>query len=345
MHCLLVSHDATTVALVSRALATADHSLEAVSDYDAAARRLGRVGVDCVLTEWLLPGVDGMELIRRNGNAFPAVPVIMISELAQPEARAHALRAGAEGYVLKPVLAPSILWAIQGIRKASSSSEGEGAREIVRRRVMRHPVWNGFDGLVTAWLSELTGIPLEPALEPMVRRETGVGLSLGMFDPVTRAEIHYVIRFSQASGALLAASMVGPRANAEGDVLTHVLGELCGGLLERARMLLRPAGFDFVLTGAGAKRPGTLPRDAIATRGVLLEGGGASVAVGLGLRTSRASFVGASALEENMVVIEDIRTPRGALLVPAGTRLTSVMAAKLRAHLENREIAVASESA
>jgi two-component system, cell cycle response regulator len=63
---------------------------------------------DVVVTRILQPGrtIDGIDLLRRlkQHEATAHVPVLIITSLSQPQARAEAMAAGCDGYLLLPVV-------------------------------------------------------------------------------------------------------------------------------------------------------------------------------------------------------------------------------------------------
>ncbi|MAS35951.1 MAG: hypothetical protein CL610_18230 [Anaerolineaceae bacterium] len=61
---------------------------------------------DCVLLDLMLPDVSGMELLRqiRSKTVFDALPIIILSALADPETIRKGLELGADRYLTKPYL-------------------------------------------------------------------------------------------------------------------------------------------------------------------------------------------------------------------------------------------------
>ena len=58
---------------------------------------------DIVLTDWMMPGLDGLELVRRiRERVKPAPLIFMITALASDQAKRKALESGADGYITKP---------------------------------------------------------------------------------------------------------------------------------------------------------------------------------------------------------------------------------------------------
>lgn len=59
---------------------------------------------DLILLDWLLPDLDGIEILRRiRAGPLAAVPVIMLTAKGELDARLEGLEAGADDYIPKPV--------------------------------------------------------------------------------------------------------------------------------------------------------------------------------------------------------------------------------------------------
>lgn len=64
--------------------------------------RLEAGGVHVVLTDMMMPGMDGLEFTRRIKKAWPALPVVMITGYATISTAMQAMKLGAFDYVAKP---------------------------------------------------------------------------------------------------------------------------------------------------------------------------------------------------------------------------------------------------
>src|SRR5262245_28826663 len=103
MKILLAVDDPSQALVAARALRQALHTVVVAVDGGEALEMLGREPFDALVTEWMLPRLDGIELIRRVRVTVRPVPVIVVvTALASHEARAHALDAGADDYVALP---------------------------------------------------------------------------------------------------------------------------------------------------------------------------------------------------------------------------------------------------
>jgi two-component system, chemotaxis family, chemotaxis protein CheY len=61
-------------------------------------------GVDLLITDWNMPGMRGVDLLRevRRDPATERIPVLMVTAETKRELIAEATRAGVNGYVVKP---------------------------------------------------------------------------------------------------------------------------------------------------------------------------------------------------------------------------------------------------
>jgi two-component system chemotaxis response regulator CheY len=81
-----------------------EHVMEA-EDGDIAWQFMQRGGVDLVLTDWAMPGLDGLQLLRkiRKSNAPTCdVPFLMITAADTKNAILTAGKEGVDAYIIKP---------------------------------------------------------------------------------------------------------------------------------------------------------------------------------------------------------------------------------------------------
>jgi signal transduction histidine kinase len=85
--------------------------VEAVGDGEAALAAARRDPPDLVLTDIMMPRLDGLGLLAalRRDPATRAVPVVMLSARAGEQARIEGLQAGADDYLVKPFSARELI--------------------------------------------------------------------------------------------------------------------------------------------------------------------------------------------------------------------------------------------
>jgi PAS domain S-box-containing protein len=107
---LLAEDNADMRAYVSRLL-SARHDVEAVADGQAALDAALKRRPDLILTDIMMPGLDGFGLITaiRESETLRDLPVIALSARAGEDASIEGLAAGADDYLIKPFSARELI--------------------------------------------------------------------------------------------------------------------------------------------------------------------------------------------------------------------------------------------
>jgi PAS domain S-box-containing protein len=108
---LLADDNADMRDYVRRLLITQGYEVEAVEDGEAALASARKTAPDLVLTDVMMPKLDGFGVLRgiRNDAALAGTPVLMLSARAGDEAKIEALDAAADDYLAKPFIARELL--------------------------------------------------------------------------------------------------------------------------------------------------------------------------------------------------------------------------------------------
>ncbi len=80
------------------------------TDGDTGLLMLREGGVDFLVTDWKLPGMTGLELLKtvRSDPGLKGLPVLMVTTEAKREHIIEAARVGVNGYVVKPFSAETL---------------------------------------------------------------------------------------------------------------------------------------------------------------------------------------------------------------------------------------------
>jgi two-component system nitrogen regulation response regulator NtrX len=100
---LIVDDDPGTLASLSRAFALEGYTALTSSSPARALERLADEPVDAVLSDVVMPEMDGLEFLTRLKERAPDVPVILMSGQATLDTAVKATRLGALDFVEKPV--------------------------------------------------------------------------------------------------------------------------------------------------------------------------------------------------------------------------------------------------
>ncbi len=116
---VLVVEDQVNMLMVYRmVLEKANHQLSIARDGSEAIPFLQRERFDAVITDWMMPKHDGLELIRWiRTNMHPAPPIIMVTSLGRADELQKAIDAGADEYLVKPIVPKQLLSMLARVEK------------------------------------------------------------------------------------------------------------------------------------------------------------------------------------------------------------------------------------
>jgi two-component system OmpR family response regulator len=103
MHILLADDDAETAPYLAEALTGRGHKVDLVGNGRDGLDRAQRGSYDAVIIDRLLPGLDGLSIIRALREARNQMPVLVLSALGEVDDRVKVLLAGGDDYLVKPV--------------------------------------------------------------------------------------------------------------------------------------------------------------------------------------------------------------------------------------------------
>ena len=98
---LIVDDDPDVVRSWMRVMESASYRCLATTDAKEALHLLESERPDLLITDLRMPGLDGMEMLRRAQKIDPAMPVVMLTGYASVESAVAAVKAGAFDYLSK----------------------------------------------------------------------------------------------------------------------------------------------------------------------------------------------------------------------------------------------------
>jgi len=106
---LVVEDDALMRSFIADVLDGAGYRVELAGDAEAALALLGREPFDLVITDLKMPGLDGLELLRRGKAVRAESRWVMITAHGSIGTAVDAMKAGASDFLLKPFESPEQL--------------------------------------------------------------------------------------------------------------------------------------------------------------------------------------------------------------------------------------------
>jgi CheY-like chemotaxis protein len=117
MKFFLVDDDPDILALLGKVLRGAGHEVTVTGSSAEALKRIPLERPDCVITDIMMPGMDGFELTRelRRRPDLAQMKIIVLSSKTYEFDRRRARELGADGYIAKPFAHESLLPSIEEI--------------------------------------------------------------------------------------------------------------------------------------------------------------------------------------------------------------------------------------
>lgn len=99
---LVVDDEATIREILKRTLESEGYQCDSASDAAEALTKIDGCTVDLVLSDIMMPGKSGVELLREIREKSPDTAVIMVTAVADAQTAINAMKQGASDYVTKP---------------------------------------------------------------------------------------------------------------------------------------------------------------------------------------------------------------------------------------------------
>ena len=132
---ILVAEDQETARVsLCELLREEGYQVHEAADGTAAIRLVNELDLDLVLADLMMPGADGLTVLKHVREVSPQTLVILMTAHASVDTAIEAMRLGAQDYILKPLIFEEVLrkvdhlmnhrslaWEIQMLRRAISS--------------------------------------------------------------------------------------------------------------------------------------------------------------------------------------------------------------------------------
>ena len=126
MNILVIEDDKDVAAYLTKGLKESGFSVDLATDgKEGLQRATGNNDYDLLIIDRMLPGLDGLSIIRMLRAAESKVPVLILSALGEVDDRVQGLKAGGDDYLVKPFSFSELLARIEALsrRVAQESSQ------------------------------------------------------------------------------------------------------------------------------------------------------------------------------------------------------------------------------
>jgi DNA-binding NtrC family response regulator len=233
---LVVEDDPTDTELMLHAIEQADLKaiegemhLEVRATAEGALKVLSEQPVDLVLTDMVLPGIDGLDLVSHIQELDRNLPVLVVTRMGGVPTAVDAMRRGAYDYILKPVNPTDLGMRLHRAIRMSEILRRNSAFERIARQEMRA---GNLVGVSEAFL-EVTRRVREAAQvrsTVLITGETGTGKGL-----IARA-IHEQSRERDKPYQVIDCTTV-PEGMMESELFGHVRGAFTGAVSNKPGLI------------------------------------------------------------------------------------------------------------
>ena len=131
-HILIVEDEPAIREMVAFALRTQSYQPICAQDAKEAFQAIAEKIPDLILLDWMLPGISGIDLVKRfrkDANTKD-VPIIMLTAKGDEADRIAGFEHGADDYVVKPFSARELLARIKAVLRRSRETEDDGSIQV-----------------------------------------------------------------------------------------------------------------------------------------------------------------------------------------------------------------------
>lgn len=122
MRLLVVEDEPKMNALLAKQLTDAHYTVDSCLDGNDALNYLAGAEYDALVLDIMLPGISGLEILRRIRAAGDATPVLLLTAKDSIEDRVGGLDSGADDYLVKPFALDELLARLRVMLRRRSGS-------------------------------------------------------------------------------------------------------------------------------------------------------------------------------------------------------------------------------
>jgi two-component system, OmpR family, response regulator MprA len=119
---LVVDDDRRITSMLSRALRAEGYDVRTANDGGEGLIRARERQPDLVVLDWLMPGMDGIEVCRRLREESD-LPILILTAKDETEDRVHGLDTGADDYLVKPFALDELLARVRALLRRREARE------------------------------------------------------------------------------------------------------------------------------------------------------------------------------------------------------------------------------
>jgi two-component system OmpR family response regulator len=124
MRLLLIEDDADVAAYIAKGLGGSGHTVDLAHDGNQGLALATTEHYDVMVIDRMLPGVDGLTIVKHVRAAGIHTPILILSALGEVDDRVEGLKAGADDYLAKPFAFSELDARLEVLQRRSASRPG-----------------------------------------------------------------------------------------------------------------------------------------------------------------------------------------------------------------------------
>jgi len=100
---LVIDDENDTLNICSRFLSKKSFNVFTAPDIESAKILIEKENIECIVTDLVIPGQDGLSFVKEMGESYPDIPVLVMSGKATVKMAVEAMREGAQDFIEKPI--------------------------------------------------------------------------------------------------------------------------------------------------------------------------------------------------------------------------------------------------
>src|SRR5713226_6154597 len=123
MRVLVVEDEKKTAAFIRKALQAEDFAVDVCHNGEDAWTAARLTSFDAIVLDIMLPGRDGLSLLRQLRERKNATPVLLLSARGEVNERVEGLNTGADDYLPKPFVIAELIARVRALGRRGSESK------------------------------------------------------------------------------------------------------------------------------------------------------------------------------------------------------------------------------
>lgn len=324
MKTLVVTQSAAEARAIVGALPTAEHQVEAVKSPEEAQALFERTTpFDAMIIEWASKASQ-VSFIQATRERFPKLAVVAMVDTATSAIIDGLEGCGVHDFIKKPATARELSYRVKRATFIANVAEQVPEDALAVKETSDLFAWANLEGLVRNDITAMVGSEAMTAAHTSSLPQ-GAAAEIAIVHATAGATVRFTIAFAESALTTLASLLLGEESPTEavrGDIAKEIANTI-GGAFQRAAA----SEGETLTIGLPSISKGRLLADDV--RSFTVRVADLSFVVAVEIFRQRVEHVAPTGLREGMVVVRDVMTTAGALLMSGGTRLTQNNAQRL----------------